>query len=146
MDLDAGRLVAMNVEVEDASKLDDVVYVQTFLERLIHDIGMKILSGPAAIHVPVDPSVVDQPHLDDGGLTVQYVISTSHVAFHSWPAQSRFRLVVDSCQNFEAENVIAMVQAYFPVKGESVQDIPYLAPQDSHGQETTQAAPQAHAE
>lgn len=145
MNLDAGRLVAMNVEVTDASKLADASYVQTFLERLIHDIGMKILAGPSTIHVPIDPSLIDQSHLDDGGLTVQYVISTSHVAFHSWPAQNRFRLVVDSCQNFEAGQVIAMVQAYFPVKGNSVQDVPYLPPQDYHGQETTQAAPQAKA-
>lgn len=142
MDLNVGRLVAMNVEVTDASKLAHAPYVQAFLEHLIHDIKMEILAGPHTVHVPLDPRLVDQPHLDDGGLTVQYVISTSHVAFHSWPAQRRFRLVVDSCQDFKVLKVIETVQSYFPVKGNSVQDVPYLAPKDCHGQETTQAAPQ----
>jgi S-adenosylmethionine/arginine decarboxylase-like enzyme len=129
--------------VENASRLNDPSYVQGFLERLIRDIGMTIIGGPSVVRVPVDASLVDQPHHDDGGLTVQYVISTSHVTFHSWPAQRRFRLVVDSCQNFSVSRVLAMVRAYFPVKGNSVQDIPYLAPEDCHGQETTHAQAQA---
>ena len=143
MDLDSGRLVAMNVEVSDPRHLTEENYVCEFMEHLIRVIGMVILGEPAIARVPVDEDHIDHPQLDDGGLTVQYVISTSHVAYHSWPAQNRFRLVVDSCRDFRFLDVVSMVKTYFPVKGNSVQDLPYLAPQDCYGQETTQAQAQA---
>jgi|GEM_PF-5841107 len=129
MHLDAGRLIALNVFVSDASNLAEPSYVERFFRALIGRIHMKPLTAPMSIIVPSEPTSVDDEHADDGGMTTQCIISTSHIAYHSWPLQQRFRLVVDSCKDFTASSVRSSVHEWFAVKGISVQDVPYLAPE-----------------
>lgn len=129
MDLDSGRLVAVNVQVARAACLADPRYVERFFHRLIERIGMKPLTAPMSIVIPSDPQSVDDKHADDGGMTTQCVISTSHIAYHSWPLQKRFRLVVDSCKDFSAQTVVSTVSEWFPVNGLSVQDFRYERPE-----------------
>lgn len=130
MNLDAGRLVAINVRVLDTvpSLLDDEGHIKAFFRALIEQIRMIPLREPEAVRVPPSIASVMDDHADDGGLTVQCIISTSHIAYHSWPLQNRFRLVVDSCKDFSAEDVMAVVRSRFPVKELSVQDLPYMPP------------------
>jgi len=128
MNLDAGRLVALNVVVKDNALLDDVEYVIRFFHDLIERIGMRYLRPPEAVIVPPDVGNVADAHADDGGLTVQCIISTSHIAFHSWTLQNRFRLVVDSCKDYSTVDVTSFVYDRFPVKEMSIQDVPYAQP------------------
>jgi hypothetical protein len=128
MNLDSGRLVALNVNVLDASYLAVPVFIEEFLRVLIARIHMRPLTTPMSIVVPPDPENVGDRHADDGGMTTQVIISTSHIAYHSWPLQDRFRLVVDSCRDFSAETVLDTVDEWFAVKSSSIQDVPYLAP------------------
>jgi len=134
MDLDSGRLVALNVRVDDAIvvHLDNQEYVENFIRAVVQATKMKILVEPQSISVPKSEASVDDPIQDDGGLTTQCIISTSHIAYHSWPCQGRFRLVVDSCKNFLVEDVLRVVRGFFPVKEVSVQDLPYLSPDQGY--------------
>ena len=142
MDLDSGRLVAANVLVEDAAHLAEPTYVEEFLRVLIARIKMKPLTAPMSIVVPPDPNNVGDAHADDGGMTTQVIISTSHIAYHSWPLQRRFRLVVDSCKDYDRVTVESTLREWFPVNGISVQDIRYEAPEtrDAQAQETLSKA------
>lgn len=131
MDLDSGRLVAVNVLAYSFAQpiLGSSNHVGAFLSELIEAIGMKALSKPQFFFIPPSPISIDHPVEDDGGLTAQCVISTSHIAYHSWPLQNRFRVVVDSCKDFDPTTVFVVINSYFPVKGFSVQDTPYAPPQ-----------------
>ena len=130
MNLDAGRLVAVNVRTAAGgrARLGDVDYITRFFNDLITKIKMVALRAPEAVVVPPNAGNVEDAHADDGGITVQCIISTSHIAYHSWPLQDRFRIVVDSCKDFSASEVVAMLRDRFPVKEMSVQDMPYKAP------------------
>jgi hypothetical protein len=134
MFLDAGRLVAINAQVTHAACLDDPRYVERFFDRLIERIGMKPLTAPMSIVIPPDPKNVGDQHADDGGMTTQCIISTSHIAYHSWPLQRRFRLVVDSCKDFETRTVVSTVSEWFPVNKLSVQDCCYEPPEVLSGE------------
>jgi hypothetical protein len=142
MNLDSGRLVALNVTVMDPSRLAEPRYVERFFRALIARINMKPLSDPMSVVVPPNSGNIEDQHADDGGMTTQCIISTSHIAFHSWPLQRRFRLVVDSCKDFSTADVLAQVGEWFAVKGMSVQDLAYEAPEMLHVQteEATQEA------
>jgi S-adenosylmethionine/arginine decarboxylase-like enzyme len=140
MHLDAGRLVALNVQVSDPARLAEPQFVEEFLRVLIARIGMKPLTEPMSVLVEPSLESVGDAHADDGGLTTQCIISTSHVAYHSWPLQERFRLVVDSCKDFSPDAVRQMVDETFPVKALSIQDIGYARPEQIDG---TKARPQA---
>jgi S-adenosylmethionine/arginine decarboxylase-like enzyme len=130
--LDSGRLVAFIVQTADSdlarSKLDDTRHVTEFFRHVIKQIDMVPLTEPMSILVPKDESNVYDKHADDGGLTVQCVISTSHIAFHSWPLQNRFRFVVDSCKNYDAEIVLKAIMDWFAVVRFSIQNLGYITP------------------
>lgn len=130
MDLDAGRLIALNVIVEDhdTDRLIDQDVVEEFMTNLCDDISMEPLRQVVFDSVGADAELVGLPDADDGGLTAILPISTSHLAYHSWPLQNRFRLVVDSCRDFDIEDVLACVHAYWDVERYRHQDMPYEAP------------------
>lgn len=142
MQLDSGRLVALNVLVSDASRLAEPDYVERFFRALIARIGMKPLTAPISIIVPPEPASINDAHADDGGMTTQCIISTSHIAYHSWPLQRRFRLVVDSCKDFCEATVRHSVCEWFAVKGISVQDVPYQAPEVREDADEAEEAPE----
>lgn len=143
MDLDSGRLVAANVLVEDAARLAEPQYVEEFLRVLIARIHMRPLTAPMSVVVPPDASNVNDPHADDGGMTTQVIISTSHIAYHSWPLQRRFRLVVDSCKDYNVATVRATLCEWFAVKGISIQNVSYETPEMLHVE--AEEAPQVQA-
>jgi hypothetical protein len=139
MHLDSGRLVAVNVQVAHAACLDDPRYVERFFHRLIERIDMKPLTAPMSIVIPPDERNVGDAHADDGGMTTQCIISTSHIAYHSWPLQCRFRLVVDSCKDFSSQTVVSTVAEWFPVNGLSLQDCRYERPEVWRAEEAEEA-------
>jgi hypothetical protein len=132
MNLNGGRLVVCSVRTHagplNNSLLENAKYVEGFFWQLIRRIKMKPLAGPQAFVVPPNQDAVGDEVADDGGLTMQCVISTSHIAYHSWPLQAQFRLVVDSCKDFSAAAVEEVVRSFFTVKEMVIQDVPYEDP------------------
>jgi len=133
MNLDAGKTAALMVETRtrECEGAQDVIgcreCVKVFILDLVDRIGMLPLDL-RGFEVPLTPDNVDHPSKDDGGVTVQCVISTSHVAYHAWPLQHRFRLVVDSCKDFDIRVLLEATERFFPVKRYSIQVIPYEPP------------------
>jgi S-adenosylmethionine/arginine decarboxylase-like enzyme len=142
MNLDSGRLVAINATVFDARHLDHPEHVEDFMRALAARIKMKPLSEPTSIFVPPSPANVSSEHADDGGLTTQMVISTSHIAYHSWPLQRRFRLVVDSCRDYDPADVIAEAGNWFALNEFSCQNVAYEPPGVRNAKEKSPQAEQ----
>jgi len=158
MDLNSGRLVACSVRTHpgsfNRSLLDNVKYIESLFALLVHRIKMTPLAAPQAFEVPANDGAVGDAVADDGGLTMQCVISTSHIAYHSWPLQDQFRLVVDSCKDFSAKDVEEVVRHHFTVKEMVIQDVPYEDPANDEAQRqkppaeapAPNSSPQGHAE
>jgi len=83
--------------------------------QLIQALEMKALDVPKFYEVDVDPAVLERVKAtgkfeDEGGTTGFQVISTSHMALHSWPLQAFFSLDVFSCKTFNADLAISLVK------------------------------------
>lgn len=127
MNLDSGRVVIISAEVSDVSSLTDFTVINDFFYQLVSELNMEMLLPPMSVMVNPEASNIGLD-TDDGGMSVQCMISTSHIAIHTWPLQNRFRLVVDSCKDFKAETVLKLATEWFPTTKYSLQDISYLAP------------------
>ncbi len=74
--------------------------------ELVERIGMTSLHA-FAVQIPLALQTIGvQPKEDEGGVSVIHVLSTSHVALHTWPECSVFMLDVYSCRDFRDDVVL----------------------------------------
>lgn len=95
--------------------LGDEALVRRFVMDLVPKLGMKML-GLHAYNIPIAMRTRDMtPGEDDGGITVVAVISTSHIAIHTWPTEGGARIDVDSCREFDPMLVETAIKLAFGV-------------------------------
>lgn len=83
--------------------LNDVVRVRHALESLVELLGMRTLYRLVFdVHVRI-AELGGEPFADEGGVTGIVVLSTSHLAIHTWPAQGAAQYDLYSCRPFDAE-------------------------------------------
>lgn len=100
--------------VGDRAALGNVETVRRFVSDLVPAIRMKLLGEPHAYSVPIELAKASlECEEDEGGVTCVGVLSTSHVAIHTWPERSYAVLDVYSCREFSIEVVLAFVSAIF---------------------------------
>ena len=84
----------------------DVVKARDFLNYLVEQIDMKIVSGPHAAYVN---------KTGNRGMTASVMIETSHIAFHIWdeldPALLQFDLY--TCSTLDHNLVIKLLDKFF---------------------------------
>lgn len=97
----------------DKKLLADVGRVAGFLRRLVEAIEMNCL-GYHLYDVPISLKRRGEvPIHDEGGVTGLAVLTTSHVAIHTWPEDAGARIDVDSCRDFDAEVITGLLQEFF---------------------------------
>jgi S-adenosylmethionine/arginine decarboxylase-like enzyme len=104
--------------------LSNVVYLEQTMRTIIKDIGMRLISLNTA-HVkeelPLPPVGIDQASscrqrfAPDGGYSIQALITTSHVAIHTWPEVAFFMFDVVSCKPFEQQRLRMLLDEYLGV-------------------------------
>lgn len=100
--------------VGDRGALGNVETVRSFVSALVPSIRMKLLGEPHAYSVPIELAKASlECEEDEGGVTCVGVLSTSHVAIHTWPERSYAVLDVYSCREFDVEVVVAAVELTF---------------------------------
>lgn len=85
--------------------------IETLFSKVIEALEMKALGPVVTYEVPVDLEVQRRVEKtgkfeDSGGITSFVVISTSHLALHSWPLERRFSADVFSCKDFDHEKAL----------------------------------------
>jgi len=97
-----------------ASLLGDTDRVDQFLRHLVQNLGMRMLGEPVIHEVEVDISkLLAVPFEDEGGVTGTAVLSTSHVAIHTWPVRHTFVLDCFSCRDYSTEVLLnALFRAF----------------------------------
>lgn len=86
-----------------AATLGDPGRVKRFLNDLVDRLEMRALGQPIIHDVALDLSKMHvEPFEDEGGITGTLVLSTSHIAIHTWPARHFFILDVFSCRDFDS--------------------------------------------
>lgn len=110
--------------------LGNVDRVRSFLLELVKALGMRPLGEPIIHDVTLDVSKLGiEPFEDEGGVTGTLVLSTSHIAIHTWPIRHFFVLDVFSCRDFDPGLVdLALSLAFGAYRCKSVDvdvDYPY---------------------
>lgn len=104
--------------------LGDVARVRSFLVRLVDRLGMRPLGEPIIHDVDIDLSKLGvEPFEDEGGVTGTLVLSTSHIALHTWPVRPFFVLDVYSCRDFEPTWVADELRTAFEVDSAKFVDV-----------------------
>ncbi len=99
--------------ISDPSRLANESLLTDVIEDIIAAIGMRPLDKPLAVNVPLAIEKLGQePFEDEGGISVLRLLSTSHIAIHTWPLRSEFHLDVYSCREFAPEVVYEMLDNY----------------------------------
>jgi S-adenosylmethionine decarboxylase len=112
-----GRHVKILLRNGDPERLNDLEVVRAFLGELVATLGMRAIHAWAG-SVPLELARMGrEPYQDEGGVTGIVVLTTSHIAAHTWPLQGRMVLDVYSCRDFDALLVLKLAQQRFQGPG-----------------------------
>lgn len=102
-----------------AAPMRSVEDIKSFLEALVHALGMRALGNPHMYEVEESIEKLGaEPFEDEGGVTGVAVLSTSHCSIHTWPLrehtpeQEMFVLDVYSCRDFDPAVVERMLEKH----------------------------------
>jgi len=109
----AGRHITLDASVRDAGVFSKT-HLTGFFVGLCERLNMDIIYGPVFKDVDLDPAKLSAveaggPFQDEGGTTGIVVISTSHVAIHTWELRKFFQLDVFSCKDFDGEAALQFI-------------------------------------
>jgi S-adenosylmethionine/arginine decarboxylase-like enzyme len=94
----SGRMVKFICEGCSISLLSDRTFLESMLLSTCKILQMTPLSGPFYGEVSGEGS--------DDGISLVIIIKESHIAAHAWHKCKAIRIVVDSCKDFECEEII----------------------------------------
>lgn len=91
------------------NRIDDLVHVHQFLERLVDEIGMTKITQPY-----VFPYSGLLP--EDRGITGVVIIAESHISVHTFAEKGYVFLDIFSCKNFDVKAAIDFSTNWFGFK------------------------------
>jgi len=114
-----GKHIKFQVYGATREKLNDVVPIEKLLLEMVHAAGMRELGVPHVYDIPETLREMDlEPDREEPeGVTGIVVLSTSHVAIHTWPHRGYAVIDLYSCRDFkEGDTVNVVVDALSPKK------------------------------
>ena len=123
----AGRHVTVDATVKDP-KVFSHDHLDKFFRGMCEVLNMEIIFGPVFKDVELDPVKLANVQAggkfqDEGGTTGVVVISTSHIAIHTWEMRKFFQLDVFSCKDFDGQKALEYIREHLGVAQEAVCEI-----------------------
>lgn len=88
--------------IGDRPALGSIDVIRNFLTELVDGISMRLLLEPQCVSVPIQLGKLSlQCEEDEGGISGVAILSTSHIAIHTWPEHSYAVLDIYSCRDFD---------------------------------------------
>lgn len=100
-----------------ANLLRDTGLIERYLKGVCSAIGMRCISGPHTVVVEEELRnlLPGEAFEDEGGVTSVLVLSTSHIALHSWPLRERLEVDCYSCRDFEPKVFAQVTMQFFDI-------------------------------
>lgn len=118
----AGKIL-VGTFCSEPEKLSDVGRIHRFLHHIVAEIQMRAL-GTHLYDVPVAiKRFGGDPTADEGGITAIVVLSTSHIAIHTWPENNGARISVDSCRDYKSDIVLKLLAQHFSATDVVLKDV-----------------------
>lgn len=114
-----GKHIKIQVYGATREILNAVVSIEKLLLEMVHAAGMRELGKPHVYDIPETLREMDlEPDREEPeGVTGIVVLSTSHVAIHTWPHRGYAIIDLYSCRDFkEGDAVNVVVDALSPKK------------------------------
>jgi S-adenosylmethionine/arginine decarboxylase-like enzyme len=96
--------------------MGETAWLERFIRLVADRAGMRIMSISSAFIEQELAKLGEQAFADEGGISIQALISTSHIALHTWPARNLFMFDLVSCKAFDAKAIRAFVLDDLAVK------------------------------
>ena len=138
----AGKHLLMDGYVRDASKLEPA-HVMKLFDILVSALGMEYLLRPIAMRVEPDPGKVNTTE-DDGGWSVMAMITTSHLAIHTWPLRRAFMMDAFSCRDFDATKARILTFEWLGVDTATSRTVDRMGPRIDARENRIPNPPQLH--
>ena len=103
-----GTHLIVDAHVQDASVLRRERMFELF-DRLVDVLNMTYLVRPQAVEVQLDPSKLETDE-DEGGWSYWCMITTSHIAAHTWELRKAIMLDIMSCRSFDVQEALATLE------------------------------------
>lgn len=133
--MDPGRDVIIQIYGARFEALADVAAAEKFLTETVRETGARILGGPHVYDIKErlesqgetpDPK---EPEGVSGVVVVKVagivVLSTSHVAIHTWPHRKYAVIQAYSCRDFDPSVVLEVIRRVYPCDYMKVSDVTY---------------------
>jgi S-adenosylmethionine decarboxylase len=95
-----GTHLIVDAYVQDAATLGEENMLLLF-DELVEALDMTYLQRPQCVEVPLDEAKLSSGE-DEGGCSYYCLITTSHIAAHTWELRKAVMLDVFSCKPFDA--------------------------------------------
>jgi S-adenosylmethionine decarboxylase len=116
----------------DPARLGSVEAVRAMLASLVERVGMRALGEPHTYDVVLDLAKLGkEPFEDEGGVTGVVVLSTSHIAVHTWPARPFLVLDLFSCRDFSPNAVLTHLVEHLGLYAADLHDLSFALDYDS---------------
>lgn len=94
-----------------------------FLRESVRRIDMRPIGEPVVHDIPLEIKKLGmEPFEDEGGISGIVVLSTSHLAIHTWPLRNRSVLEAYSCREFDEKILIDLLREVFGATAFKVSD------------------------
>jgi S-adenosylmethionine decarboxylase len=111
----SGRHIIIDGEVADSNVFTHE-NLEGMFKTLVKTLGMEIIQGPLFKDVELDPNKLQgDVFQDEGGTTGYCLISTSHMAIHTWPLRKFFSMDVFSCKEYDVEAALEVIQKFLGI-------------------------------
>jgi len=115
----AGYHLIIDGYVRDEAVLGKAPMLKLF-DRLVKSLNMRYLVKPQAATVPPNENLLDTES-DEGGTSFWCMITTSHIAAHTWPLKKAVMLDIFSCRVFDSSVARQIIEDHFQFESSEVQ-------------------------
>jgi len=128
-----GTHLIVDAYVEDVDTLSNENIFSLF-DALVKSLGMKYLSQPQAMQVPTDSEKLNSPE-DEGGWSFFCMITTSHIAIHTFPLKNAVMIDIFSCVHFDTDLAVNLLAKYLNFRQHRSQIVGRIDP-DHRGEDS----------
>lgn len=124
---DGGKHIKIQVYGVEFGKLRNVELIEHLLSGLVRNAGMRELDSPWVYDIrrELERQGETPDPLEPEGVTGIVVLSTSHVAIHTWPHRGYAVLDVYSCKDFSSALVADVIRESLEPKHLCLHDMSY---------------------
>jgi S-adenosylmethionine/arginine decarboxylase-like enzyme len=122
-----GKHIKIQVYGVDFEILKDTMLVEDFLLKTVHAAAMRELDSPHVYDIKKTLlSLGEEPDINEPeGVTGIIVLSTSHVAIHTWPHRRYAVIDLFSCRDFVTDDAMGVVVDIFSPIRATVHDLSF---------------------